>query len=753
MEPRDPTLTLARGTVDLRDGLVRTDRGAVALTDLERELLRYLAAHAGRAVDRDELLAEVWGYREGARSRTVEVTVGRLRAKIEPDPSNPRHLVTVRGAGYQLVPWQASIPAPPEPTAGRGSAFPGLLEPLIDRAVELRAARNHLVDGGRWLTVSGSPGIGKTWFARALVGEIADAGRAEVAFVDLTERSTAADVREAIEAELAAPLAAWLGGAPSAVWLLDAADRVDLGAVRLLERCLHQAPRLAIVATSQAAIGVEGEVTTALPPLSPTDGAALFRRRLGAAGVPAPDDATLVDLAERLEGLPLAIDVASPWLAVHPPSAVGLADLVAAPHPRRTGRSLAEVVGAAVERLDRPTRAALGALAVFTGLFDRAAAEAVAGRSVGAALTELHRRSLVRKHGLDGFALAPAVRAVAPAPDPDARRRLADHLEQRLATVLAERAAFGSLRPYRADLPGLLALDLPDATVAALGRLLSTLLVRYGPPLTPPILVDRFERAAPALRALLAVRLSDLARVRGELDEGDRIAALGLACGPPPRVRVALLRARIQACQARGDLDTAEALCDDAMTTADACNDPDALLIALESIAATTVERDPERALAVLDRLVATAIAARNPDAALLGEINAGWANAALGRFADGLVRVEAGLARDAGDTPRSTAAAHAIAGLLHAALGDEGRAEQALAVAERLGTAFTPCPPTGLVDARALLALRRGEDPEPYLAALDRWEPERGRALRAVLGGAPPTDGLDAVFAGLRVN
>ena len=82
-------------------------RGDVALTFTRREMaiLEYLAAHSERPVPRDELLNKVWGHARDAEieTRTVDIHVAKLRRKIEPEPSEPVFLVTVRGAGYRLL--------------------------------------------------------------------------------------------------------------------------------------------------------------------------------------------------------------------------------------------------------------------------------------------------------------------------------------------------------------------------------------------------------------------------------------------------------------------------------------------------------------------------------------------------------------------------------------------------------------------------------------------------------------------------
>jgi DNA-binding response OmpR family regulator len=77
----------------------------LAFTRREVDVLRYLAANAERPVPREELLHRVWGYARSANieTRTVDIHIAKLRRKIEPDPAEPRYLVTVRGAGYRLL--------------------------------------------------------------------------------------------------------------------------------------------------------------------------------------------------------------------------------------------------------------------------------------------------------------------------------------------------------------------------------------------------------------------------------------------------------------------------------------------------------------------------------------------------------------------------------------------------------------------------------------------------------------------------
>jgi two-component system, OmpR family, alkaline phosphatase synthesis response regulator PhoP len=89
--------------VDVRSTTVRRDHETVEMSAREFELLCYLIEHRGETVSRRQLLKEVWGYDFAVLTRTVDVHFGLLRQKLEPDPKNPRHFLTVRGLGYKFV--------------------------------------------------------------------------------------------------------------------------------------------------------------------------------------------------------------------------------------------------------------------------------------------------------------------------------------------------------------------------------------------------------------------------------------------------------------------------------------------------------------------------------------------------------------------------------------------------------------------------------------------------------------------------
>jgi len=100
------TATLAAGPVrmDVERHVVTVSGGPVALPLKEFELLEMLLRNAGRVLTRGQLIDRVWGADYVGDTKTLDVHVKRLRSKVEPEPSAPRHIVTVRGLGYKFEP-------------------------------------------------------------------------------------------------------------------------------------------------------------------------------------------------------------------------------------------------------------------------------------------------------------------------------------------------------------------------------------------------------------------------------------------------------------------------------------------------------------------------------------------------------------------------------------------------------------------------------------------------------------------------
>lgn len=95
-------LVMGRLEIDRDRREVRRDAASLHLTRKEYDLLELLASHPGRTFTRTDLLEKVWDFAWDGDSSTVTVHIRRLREKIEDDPSEPRHLVTVWGVGYRF---------------------------------------------------------------------------------------------------------------------------------------------------------------------------------------------------------------------------------------------------------------------------------------------------------------------------------------------------------------------------------------------------------------------------------------------------------------------------------------------------------------------------------------------------------------------------------------------------------------------------------------------------------------------------
>jgi len=110
------TLDFDRREATLPGGVRRT------LTERESEVIGYLAANPGRTVSRDELLQHVWGLDpRGTHTRTVDMTIARLRETLDDDPGEPQVIQTVRGKGYMLAAPDAEDPGDADQAAPAGS--------------------------------------------------------------------------------------------------------------------------------------------------------------------------------------------------------------------------------------------------------------------------------------------------------------------------------------------------------------------------------------------------------------------------------------------------------------------------------------------------------------------------------------------------------------------------------------------------------------------------------------------------------
>lgn len=300
-------LKLTQCVVEMEVGEVRWDDGRIVrLTTREMAMLRYLSEHIGEDVSREALHQDVWGHGVHTISRAAADTVRRLRPKIEIDPAQPRHLLTVYGEGYRLAGTLTQTNAPKRP-----SPLPVEDTPLIGRT--LLVARVHkALEEGRLITLTGPGGVGKTRLAL----RIAHALGAEH-FVDASSTRTMETLRDQIASQLRldepqdieelAERMALVSG----LIVLDNLEQVSDAAAKILTSWLQRAGEGRIIVTSRARLGLPGERVIAVEPLEEEYGVQLLQQRLRQLGVSKIESSSLVALQQIVEGLPLALELAA----------------------------------------------------------------------------------------------------------------------------------------------------------------------------------------------------------------------------------------------------------------------------------------------------------------------------------------------------------------------------------------------------------------------------------------------------------
>lgn len=140
-------MRLGSWSIDLARGSATNGGTEVAVTPGEGAILTWLAARAGQVVSRDELAEQALGQSPHAVSRAVDNVVSRLRAKFEPDPARPVHLITVHGAGYRYLPTAEPAPTPQPPVPIGRVIDLGPVRVALDRGV---------IEGSRPAELSGN---------------------------------------------------------------------------------------------------------------------------------------------------------------------------------------------------------------------------------------------------------------------------------------------------------------------------------------------------------------------------------------------------------------------------------------------------------------------------------------------------------------------------------------------------------------------------------------------------------------------
>jgi len=306
-------------------------------------------------ITRNELLDSVWGHRYVTPS-TLNRVITLLRRALEDNAEVPRFVETVHGAGYRFIGPCELVPPKSQPAAGLFAppAYarpPARVTTLIGRD-PLLAQLAELLRQNRALTILGPGGMGKTQCALELARRLRDEYVGGIWFFDLAHvagadqwlrsLATALTLQPDRDTDPMADICGQLDGR-GALLLLDNCDRIaaDIGAAA--SRLLRGTAQLQLLATSQAPLNFVGECIVRMPPLSvPADGAPksppaladiaaasavqLLIERVRATrldfALTESNAATLASICRRLDGMPLAIELAAPRFAMLSPTEV-----------------------------------------------------------------------------------------------------------------------------------------------------------------------------------------------------------------------------------------------------------------------------------------------------------------------------------------------------------------------------------------------------------------------------------------------
>jgi len=408
-------LCFGRFRLDLARRQLLLDERPLQLGDRALQVLCVLAGAKGALVSKDELMARVWAG-QVVEENNLQVQISALRKVLDPEGTGESWIVTVPGRGYRLLGVGNGPPA--EPAPAHHSNLPRLSNALIGREHDV-AEIEALLSRYRLVTLVGGPGVGKTSLSLQVGADLQARFPDGARFVELAPLDRPELVGEAVAAVFGLPVQ---GERPAtdaiAVFLrsrrvlliLDNCEHVIAAAAKLADALLKTCPGVFLLATSREALSVAGEHAYQVPLLdvpqrstSLTAAQAMehsavqlfVERAASALGRFTVTDVTAPSVAEicrRLDGIPLAIELAAPRLKVLPPKVLQ-ARLDDRLHLLTAGSRVAvprqQTLRAAIEwsyaLLSEAEQAMLQRLGVFGGSFTL---EAVAAVAAGAPVEE-----------------------------------------------------------------------------------------------------------------------------------------------------------------------------------------------------------------------------------------------------------------------------------------------------------------------------------------------------------------------------
>ena len=416
------TLHLETCQIDLKNRTVWREESRHKLSLRECGLLKYLSERPNQVIERDELYREVYHYRKGVRTRTLDVAMIRLRRKVEKDARQPSHLISVYGSGYMFAPMHAIRDSPPaEPLAEPfyGTNLPHEWNPFFGRHEELQVLERLMAGHRACVTILGPPGTGKTRFVQTWARRFqTDNPETGVVFCDFRTSRTEMDVLntsavafgmaqlvdEQLQVDaLGQRLGKVLKSREQQFVLIDNAETSTPWLAKWVTEWSAVAEEARFLVTSQVPLGVPFEQRLNLQPLNLSQeldsmdvatlrkepAMALFVDR--AQAVSADFELTdanrddIVAIVQGLDGLPLAIELAASRMNLMAPAEIAgrlnQRFKLLKPSQRNqapaTQRSLATALDGSWELLEPWEQAALGQCSVFRGGFGWDAVEGV----------------------------------------------------------------------------------------------------------------------------------------------------------------------------------------------------------------------------------------------------------------------------------------------------------------------------------------------------------------------------------------
>jgi predicted ATPase len=643
---------LAAGPIRVRMGIhsghpLLTEEGYVGI-DVHRGARVMSAGHGGQVLVSQttfELLDGESGLTELGRHRLKDLT--------EPQP-----LYQLGESDFPPLKtlYQTNLPVQPTPLVGRDAELAEVLK---------------LFGGTRLLTLTGAGGSGKTRLALQAAAELVEEYEDGVWWVSLAALRDPALVEPTIAQVVGAKdgLAEHLR-ARQALLLLDNCEQL-LDAAPTIATLLAEASRLRVLVTSRERLALSAEQEYVVPTLVPTEAVALFTARARQLKPSFEPDEQVAEICRRLDGLPLALELAAARIKVLTPEQIldRLGDSLAlltggARDTPERHQTLKATIAWSYELLSDPEKELFGHLAVFAGSFDFAAAEAICDADVDT-VQALLDKSLLRQTDEGRFFMLEtifeyAAERLAHASDRDplqARhalyfRQLAEEAETQLKGGPKQAAWLDRLEQERGNLRASLAWA--EHADPELGLRLSAALVGFWQVRGPigearawlATLLDRAGGESLELRARVLPWAADCALLQGDYEEAARLGEASLRVArqldEPLRVGQAL-HDLAEVAFAEGEYERARELFEQAIATAREVGYPaPGAVAALGNLA--LVERQYERANDLFRRALALFREQSNPVGEAVALTTLATVERRLGRYSEALTLVEGGL-------------------------------------------------------------------------------------------------------------